>query len=120
MSEKPKIPARTLSLAAALERGLKELGELTDRDAALVQLARLYVAELADGGELWRIGARLMDCLKELGMTPAARRAVTPRAEPQKPAGGDQDAELSPADQLAQRRARARERRAATVDASAP
>ena len=100
-----------MSLADAVRAGLRELGELDPRDRACADLALLYakrIDDTADGSfEEWgdkqrdplaELGPKLLACLQQLGMTPAARKSVVSReTETVKP--------RSPLDELRAKRA---------------
>lgn len=95
--------------------------QLKPGDAAAVALARAYAAELDvktcpecdRGGDLAKVGPLLLAVLTALGMTPAARKAVTGKG------GTDASSGPSPMDELRQRRAN-RKRAASAVDAATP
>ena len=83
-----------MSLADDVRAGLRELGELDARDRAVAALAVKYaegIDDPLDWGDVQRdplaeLGPKLLACLKELGMTPAARKALVADAPaPEKP-----------------------------------
>lgn len=78
-----------------------------DVDAATVELARGYAAEIDAGGDLGKLGPKLLACLDALLMTPKARAAVVK--------GGEDEPETNPLDDLRERR---RKRYATAVDAA--
>jgi len=82
----PRKPAaQPVTVEAALDRSLASM-KLTPSDEAAQALAREY-AKAIDGNPemLAKVGARLLETLVELGMTPKARAAVMKGATP--PAG---------------------------------
>jgi len=73
--------------------------EVTDRDEALVHLAITYARMIDSLPEsVARVGPQLLACLEALLMTPRARAAVM------KGANDDQRQQLSPLDELRERR----------------
>jgi hypothetical protein len=60
------VPALAVTIA-----DLKLLGA----DTALVKLAATYAIAIDAGGDLDKLGPKLLDCLTALGATPAARAA---------------------------------------------
>lgn len=79
-----------MSLADDVRTGLRELGELDARDRAVAALAVKYaegIDDPLDWGDVQRdplaeLGPKLLASLKELGMTPAARKALVADAAP--------------------------------------
>lgn len=88
-----------VALTEALQQALDEAGH-TAVDAATICLARVYAEAIDDEvGDLDKLGARLLDCLEALHLTPRARAKVTK--------GGDDGGQpTNPVDELRQRRAR--------------
>lgn len=73
---------------------------LSPADAAAAELAERYARQIDDGGELEKIGPKLLATLAALGMTPRSRKAVVKDWPPPAP--------VSPLDAArAKRRARA-------------
>lgn len=91
-----------MSLADDVRAGLAELGELDPRDRAVATLAVTYAERIDDAlafdastergrpdgwqdtqrDPLAELGPKLLAALKELGMTPAARKALIADATP--------------------------------------
>lgn len=97
-------------LETELERALLDL-ELAEPDRAAAELARTYARAIDSGDDLARLGPALLATLTALGMTPAARAALSKGG----PAG---EPPASPLDQLRARRD-ARKNPAAAVDPAA-
>ncbi|NIJ10618.1 hypothetical protein FHU38_000962 [Saccharomonospora amisosensis] len=98
---------KTASVLAALYAALREV-ETTPGDAAAVALAKRYAALVdADEAAAVKVGPLLLDCLRELRMTPKARAAVV------KGADGDGGKPRSKLDELRERR---RQQRTADMD----
>jgi hypothetical protein len=83
-------------IESALDDALKGV-TTTPADDATIALARAYARSVDCGEDLSKIGPALLACLKELGMTPAARAALT-KGEPR------EQERRSPLDELRQRR----------------
>lgn len=102
---------RTPSVLNALSVALKAAG-LGEQDKGAVALAKRYAAHLdTEDADLVKVGPLLLSALTALGLTPAARAAVTK--------GGEQDDQPDSVDELRQRR-RARKHNPAAVDPAAP
>jgi hypothetical protein len=73
-----------MSLADDVRAGIAELGELDPRDRAAAALAVQYAEHIddpQDWGDVQRdplaeLGPKLLAALKELGLTPAARKGI--------------------------------------------
>jgi hypothetical protein len=105
------------SLLRALASSMRGV-ELEEQDRALATLAAHYAHRLdqsEDPETLVKVGPLMVNVLRELGMTPTARKALAPTRGGAKPA----DAPARPLDELRARRD-SRTSRAATLDASAP
>lgn len=99
-------------MGAALERALTAV-PMDAQDVAVAEIARLYAAQIdADPGRLADVGPKLLAVLVELRLTPKARAAVVK--------GGTSDDDGDKPSALADYRDRARSRRAAAMDSSAP
>jgi hypothetical protein len=60
---------------------------LAPEDAAAVKLAQRYAAAIDDGGDLEKLGPKLLAALESLGATPAARARLKEGSAGGKPAG---------------------------------
>lgn len=73
-----------MSLADAVRVGIAELGDLDPRDRAVAALAVQYAEHIddpIDWGDVQRdplaeLGPKLLAALRELGLTPAARKGI--------------------------------------------
>lgn len=84
-----------MSLVDSVRAGLAELEPLDIRDRATADLALLYAARIDDTADwsdkqrdpLAELGPKLLACLIQLGLTPAARKAAvqTPTERPANP-----------------------------------
>lgn len=95
----------SVKVATVVRRSLKQV-KLDDCDQAAAILAVRY-AELLDAGEepAWRIGPRLLDVLRQLGMTPAARRSAVIALGGRKEVAANEPAVArSPLDELRRKR----------------
>jgi hypothetical protein len=82
-------------MLTVVRRAMREV-RLSDADAAAGELAIRYAREIDNGGELDKLGPKLLAALTALGMTPRARKAVVRDWPPTVP--------VSPLDELRQRR----------------
>ncbi|HEX5120354.1 MAG TPA: hypothetical protein VFW65_34665 [Pseudonocardiaceae bacterium] len=85
---------------------------LGGRDRAALALAKRYAADLDNGGDLDKLGPRLLAVLDALVLTPKALAAITKGVTGDKPTA-------DPVDELRSRRA-ARQHGPASVDQAAP
>lgn len=84
------------AVSDALRRALDDVS-LTPADRAARALAESYAQSIDLGGDLSKLGPAFLACLTALGMTPAARAALT-KGAPVEPA------RTSPLDELRRRR----------------
>jgi hypothetical protein len=110
-------------MARSVTDALRSL-PIREEDRAAVQLLREYARLLDDGlaahegiKTFGAIGPRFLATLRELGATPAGRRAMAAGADPGQ---GDDERGPDPAVVDLRERARTRRRRAAPVDQATP
>ena len=83
-----------MALADDVRAGIAALGELDPRDRACAALAVSYAEHIddpQDWGDVQRdplaeLGPKLLACLQQLGMTPAARKNIVGDKPAEKPA----------------------------------
>jgi hypothetical protein len=85
------------TVRAALAEALDAV-DLTRGDHAAVVLAEKYAHEIDSGGDLVKLGPPYLAALVQLGMTPAARKAITKN-------GSDDGPRRNPLDELVAKRA---------------
>lgn len=92
---------KTQSVLTALYAALRQ-ADTSGEDEAAIALAKRYASVLDDDpSQAKSIGPMLLDCLRELGMTPRARKSVV------RGGSGDGGESRTKLDELRQRRERA-------------
>lgn len=87
-----------MSLFQSVERSLNS-ATLLPADEGVRELALTYAKSIDEGGDLDKLGARLLAALDALGLTPRARAAILKGANDERP-----DGHVSPLDELRKRR----------------